>query len=74
MFDTPARERLDTTAMAPFRSDRQQVPRMEMGMDVTQAASGTHAAIAPIPIFTTSGVFPCLHYLDRPPWSYRLRT
>ena len=24
--------------------------------------------------FFTSGVSPCLHYLRRPPWSYRLRT
>ena len=59
--------------MAHFRPD-QQVLRMEMGMVVTQAASGIFAAIAPTPIFTTSGVFPWLHCLDRPPWSYRLRT
>ena len=24
--------------------------------------------------FSTSGVFPCLHYLARPTWSFRLRT
>jgi hypothetical protein len=73
MFATHVRDRLDTTAMAYFRPDRL-VLRLKMGMAVTQAASGIHAAIAPTPIFTTSGVFPCLHYLDRPPWSYRLRT